>query len=173
MTFEEAQRLVHMPKWVVDEDGNKIEPLVLEQKFPMQFRLHLVSDEEYPRDYVLDVKQSEKSGIRLNFQLMDQANWGLARLDYNSNHKNPEELTDKVPAIFHPHVGELFVQRSHLHYHVEDFPPLAWALPLDETEIETKEVETATMANDFIDAFNSFASYLNIQTTITINPMML
>ncbi len=173
MTFEEAQRLVHMPKWVIDEDGDKIEPLVLEQMFPMQFRLHLVSDEEYPRDYLLDVKQSEKSGIRLNFQLMDQANWGLARLDYNSNHKNPDELTDKVPAIFRSHAGELFIQKSHLHFHVEDFPPLAWALPLEETEIETKEVETATIAHDFIDAFNSFASYLNIQTTIIINPMML
>lgn len=118
MTFEEAQRLVHIPKWVVDEDGNNIEPLMLEQKFPMQFRLHLVSNEDYPREYVLDVKQSEKFGIRLN-------------------------------------------------------PPLAWALPLEETEIETKDVEQASMANDFIDAFNSFASYLNIQTTITINPMML
>ena len=36
----------------------------------------------------------EKFGIRLNFQMMDDANWGLARLDYNSNHKNPDVLTD-------------------------------------------------------------------------------
>lgn len=75
--------------------------------------------------------------------------------------------------MFHSHVGEFFVQKSHLHYHVEDFPPLAWALPLEETEIEKKQVENVTMANDFIDAFNSFAAYLNIQTAITINPLIL
>lgn len=173
MTYEEALKLVHLPKWVIDEKGEKIDQLTLEQKYPMQFRLHLVSDEEYTREYLLDVKQSAKMGIRINFQLMDKANWGLARLDYNSNHKNPDELTDKVPEAFHNHVGELFIQRSHLHFHVEDFPPLAWALPLEETEITAKQVADASMASDFIDAFNSFASYLNIQTTITINPLIL
>jgi hypothetical protein len=173
MTYEEALRLVRLPKWVVDENGNKVETLTLEQKYPMQFRLHLLSEADYFREYMLDVKQSAKLGIRLNFQLMDKANWGLARLDYNSNHKNPDEFTDKVPEVFHSHVGEFFVQKSHLHYHVEDFPPLAWALPLEETEIEKKQVENVTMANDFIDAFNSFAAYLNIQTAITINPLIL
>ena len=173
MTFEEALRLVHLPKWVVDENGNKVERLTLDQKFPMRFRLHLMSDEDYSREYLLDVKQSEKIGIRLNFQLMEKANWGLARLDYNSNHQNPEEVTGKVPAVFHPHAGELFVQKSHLHYHVEDYPPLAWALPLEETEIEKKSVENTSMANDFIEAFNSFTAYLNIQTQITINPTVL
>ena len=173
MKFEEALRLVHLPKWVVDEDGNKIQELSLEQKYPMQFRLHFVSDDDIVRKYLVDVKQSEKMGIRLNFQLMDSSNWGLARLDYNNNHKNPDELTDKVPVMFHKHVSEYFNKKSHLHYHVEDFPSLAWALPLEETEIKQKVVENTTMLNDFIAAFYSFMSYLNIQTKITINPMIL
>lgn len=173
MTYEDALRLVHLPKWVLDENGKKIESISMDQVFPMQFRLHLISEEDYSREYLLDVKQSEKLGIRLNFQLMDKSNWGLARLDYNSNHKNPEDITDKVPDVFHSHAGELFVQRSHLHFHVEDYPPLAWALPLEETVIGTKEVTSSQTANDFIDAFYSFASYLNIQTIITINPIVL
>ena len=173
MKFEEALRLIHLPKWVVDEDGNKIHELSLEQMYPMQFRLHLVSDDDIVREYLVDVKQSNKMGIRLNFQLMDSVNWGLARLDYNSNHKNPDELTDKVPEMFHKHVSEYFNQKSHLHYHVEDFPSLAWALPLEETEIKQKVVENATMLNDFIEVFYSFISYLNIQTKITIIPMIL
>ena len=145
----------------------------MDQHYPMKFRLHLVSEADFTRDYLLDVKQSAKTGIRLNFQLMDKANWGLARLDYNSYHKNPEIITDKVPNVFHPHVGELFEQKSHLHFHVEDFHPLVWALPLEETEIEKKKIDDVTMAKDFIDAFFSFVSYLNIQTSITINQMML
>ncbi len=173
MTYEEALRLVHLSKWVVDEDGKKIDSISMDQKFPMQFRLHLVSEEDFLREYLLDVKQSAKFGIRINFQVMDKANWGLARLDYNGNHKNPDEVTDMVPEVFHPHVGEFFMQKSHLHFHVEDFPPLAWALPLEETEITAKKVDDATMAGDFIEAFNSFISYLNVQTKITINPMIL
>ena len=173
MTFDDALELIHLPKWVVDSEGKKVQTLSLDQKFPMQVRLYLVSEKEIVREYLVDVKQSEKMGIRLNFQLMDEENWGLARLDYNSNHKNPGELTNKVPEVFHSHVGEIFERKSHLHYHVEDFSPLAWALPLDETEIDTKEVKSATMLNDFINAFNSFMTYLNVQTVITINPMVL
>ena len=173
LTFEEALRLINLPKWVVDEEGNKIQRLSLDQKFPMQTRLTLLSDEDIVREYLVDVKQSEKMGIRLNFQLMDSLNWGLARLDYNNNHVNPEELTDKVPEIFHSHIGEFFNQKSHLHYHVEGFNPLAWALPLEETAISQKTVSTLTMQTDFIEAFYSFMAYLNVQTEITINPMVL
>lgn len=72
MTYEEALRLVRLPKWVVDENGNKVETLTLEQKYPMQFRLHLLSEADYSREYMLDVKQSAKLGIRLNFQLMGE-----------------------------------------------------------------------------------------------------
>lgn len=173
LTFEEALRLIHLPKWVIDESGNKVQKLTLDQKFPMQTRFSLMSDDDIIREYLVDVKQSDKMGIRLNFQLMDNLNWGLARLDYNNNHMNPEEITDKVPELFHSHVGEFFNQKSHLHYHVEGFKPLAWALPLEETEIETKEVSIPTMQTDFIKAFNSFMAYLNVQTETTINPLVL
>ena len=77
LTFEEALRLINLPKWVVDEEGNKIQRLSLDQKFPMQTRLTLLSDEDIVREYLVDVKQSEKMGIRLNFQLMDSLNFGL------------------------------------------------------------------------------------------------
>lgn len=173
MDFKEAQELVKLPKWVVDTEGEIVEDLVLEQEFPMRMRLNLVNLEGVKREFVLDVKQSEKYGIRLNFQMMDDMNWGLARLDYNSNHKNPDSLTEEVPVIFHPHVGELFVGKSHLHYHVDGYPQLAWALPLDETEIATKEVTEDNMMQGFVDAFNSFVSYLNVQTRIVINKMVI
>jgi len=103
MDFKEAQELVKLPKWVVDEDGEIVEELTIDQEFPMRKRLNLVNREGVKREFVLDVKQSEKYGIRLNFQMMDDMNWGLARLDYNSNHKNPDVLTEEVPEMFHSH----------------------------------------------------------------------
>lgn len=173
MKSEEAQFLVKHPKWVVDEQGKIIKKLEMEQQFPMRFRLHLVGSLDQKQEFLLDVKQSEKFSIKLNFQVMDGSNWGLARLDYNSNHKNPDELSEEVPDIFFGHVGELFVRRAHLHYHVEGYPPLAWALPLEETEIKTKDVTADDLPQGFIDAFDSFVSYLNIQTKIQINPMVI
>ena len=173
MDFKEAQELVKLPKWVVDEDGEIVEELTIDQEFPMRRRLNLANRDGVKREFVLDVKQSEKFGIRLNFQMMDDMNWGLARLDYNSNHKNPDTLTEDVPEMFHSHVAELFVGKAHLHYHVDGYPQLAWALPLDETEIATKDVTEDDMTQGFVDAFNSFVSYLNVQTRITINKMVI
>ena len=171
MNYKEALELVKLPKWVVNEDGDIVEEMTMEQDFPMRKRLILTNTEGIKRDFVLDVKQSEKFGIRLNFQMMDDMNWGLARLDYNSNHMNPDILSEDVPEIFHSHVSEFFVGKAHLHYHVDGYPQLAWALPLDETEITTKDVTPDDMMQGFVDAFESFVSYLNVQTKIVINRM--
>ena len=173
MNYKEAQILVKQPKWVVEESGDIVKTLTMEQRFPMRFRLRLVSALDPNKVFLLDVKQSEKFGVRLNFQMMDGSNWGLARLDYNSNHKNPDEITGDVPEIFKSHAGELFVMRAHLHYHVDGYPQLSWALPLEETEIEQKDVKTEDLPHGFIGAFNSFVRYLNIQTELQINPMVL
>ena len=173
MNFSEAQILVKQPKWVVDENGDIIKTMTMKQKFPMRYRLHLVSDLDPNKVFLLDVKQSEKFGVRLNFQMMDGSNWGLSRLDYNSNHKNPDEITADVPEVFHPHAGELFVMRAHLHYHEDGYPQLSWALPLEETEIAQKDVKSEDMSQGFIGAFNSLVSYLNIQTELQINPMVI
>ncbi len=173
MDFKEALELVKLPKWVVDEEGDIVEEYTMDQEFPMRKRLNLVNKDGMKREFVLDVKQSEKYGIRLNFQVMDDMNWGLARLDYNSNHKNPDILMGDVPEMFHAHVAELFVNKAHLHYHVDGYPQLAWALPLDETEIATKDVTDDDMTHGFVDAFYSFVNYLNVKTRITINRMVI
>ena len=173
MKFEEALNLIELPKWVEDENGEIVKTMTIEQQFPMRFRLHLVSAFDQNKEFLLDVKQSEKFGIRLNFQMMDDANWGLARLDYNSNHKNPDVLTDDVPDKFLSHVGELFVMKAHLHYHVDGYPQLAWALPLEETEILTKDVKDSDLPQGFVDAFDSFSTYLHLQTHIVFNKMVI
>lgn len=67
MNFTEALDLVKLPKWVVNEDGDIVEEMTMEQEFPMRKRLILTNTEGIKRDFVLDVKQSEKFGIRLNY----------------------------------------------------------------------------------------------------------
>ena len=101
MTYEEALRLVRLPKWVVDENGNKVETLTLEQKYPMQFRLHLLSEADYSREYMLDVKQSAKLGIRLNFQLMGELGARQIRLsgDEAPNETDPSIYTNGIVTV--------------------------------------------------------------------------
>jgi hypothetical protein len=173
MNYKEALELVKLPKWVVNEYGDIVDEMIMEQEFPMRKRLLLTNTEGVKHEFVLDVKQSEKFGIRLNFQMMDDMNWGLARLDYNGNHKNPDKLSEDVPEIFHSHVAELFVGKAHLHYHVDGYPQLAWALPLNETDIATKDVTEDYMIQGFVDAFEGFVSYINVQTRIVINKMVI
>ena len=79
MNYKEAQILVKQPKWVVEESGDIVKTLTMEQRFPMRFRLRLVCALDPNKAFLLDVKQSEKFGVRLNFQMMDSSNWGLAR----------------------------------------------------------------------------------------------
>lgn len=43
MNYKEAQILVKQPKWVVEESGDIVKTLTMEQRFPMRFRLRLVS----------------------------------------------------------------------------------------------------------------------------------
>ena len=78
MKFDEAQLLVKQPKWVVDGQGIKIETLKMEKKFPMRFRLHLVGSLDQKQEFLLDVKQSEKFGIKLNFQISAQSDEGFS-----------------------------------------------------------------------------------------------
>lgn len=171
MTYEEALALIKMPKWLY-ENGALLNSKSIQQVYPMTFRLEM-SSKDMKKKFLLDVKQSKKFGIRLNFQMMDDTNLGISRLDYNSNHQNPETLTKEVPVIFHTHVGEFFINRSHLHFQIEGYPNLVWALPLEETEIDVKEVTVDNMPSDFILAFESFIKYLNVQTQIAINPMLI
>ena len=72
----------------------------------------------------------------------DETKMGLFRVDYNSGHNNPSELTDKVPQKFHPFVGKHFsINEHHVHYHVEGYKSLAWALPIAEDSFPAKIFE--------------------------------
>ena len=43
MKFKEAQNLIKLPKWVVDENGEIVKSMTIEHLFPMRFRLNMVS----------------------------------------------------------------------------------------------------------------------------------
>lgn len=176
MTFEEVQDLIAKPKKLVAEDGHLIDSYYLDQKVPLCLTLDLTDTETQKIKFCLAVKQSSKIGYKINFHLMDSNGYiALSRLDINGRHGNPKEVTDKVPDFLVPHASEQILT-SHLHYYVEGYSPLAWALPLADVNDENLKDVSASSSNVYVDIINALLGYLaflNVRTKFTVNSMML
>lgn len=99
----------------------------------------------------------------------------LSRLDINGRHGNPKEVTDKVPNFPASHASEQILT-SHLHYYVEGYTPLAWALSLADVDDENLKDVSPVSTNvhvDIVSSFIGYLAYLNVSTKFTVNSMML
>jgi hypothetical protein len=99
----------------------------------------------------------------LHFQ-EDEASIGLLRVDFNGRHRNPETITDKLPEVFKPYAGQ-WIEESHIHYFVEGYKPLAWALPL--TADETFAIKTFNDISTIGEVLNEFGRKINLKTELT------
>lgn len=165
MTYNEAQSYVKSPKRVIDNQGKMLDKLNLKLTPRQRFRIDFADEDS--NKYVLDVFQSERIGVKMSFNLRNETNEGLVRLDYNGNHTNPSPYTSDVPEVFKPYEGWLFNAESHLHLYVENHG-LDWALPIEETEIDPKNIDATDPDQGFFDAFKGFCRYLNVETEIEL-----
>lgn len=177
MTFKEVQDLIAKPKKLVADDGHLIDSYYLEQNVPFNVELNLTDTETRKLKFRINVTQSQKVGYKISFHMMDTNGYiGLSRLDINGlAHTNPKEVTDKVPNFLKPHASER-IDTSHLHFYVEDYETLAWALPLVDVNNENiKDISTTTtnLSVDIVKALRGFLSYVNVKTEITVNPALL
>lgn len=171
-TSEQAQLLLQMPK-KVEQNGHLVDSLTFTQPFPFTLRFTLISPDDSDYVFLYDITQSTKNHFKLTLYLMeDESRIGLLRVDFNGQHKNPETLTEKVPEIFHPYVGKFFdYHEHHIHYFVEGYKtPLDWAVPLASDSFPVKSI---TNPNDISEAFLQFNNIINLQTSFTINPILL
>lgn len=165
MTYSEAQSYVKSPKKIIDDQGEKREQVKLDLTSKQKNRVTL--EDEDSNVYVLDVFHSDKVGIKMSFNLRDSDNQGLARLDYYGPHTNPSPYTADVPEIFKPYEGKVFNSESHLHQFVENYG-LEWALPIEDTDIDPKVIDSENPSQGFKDAFVGFCRYLNVGTEIDL-----
>jgi len=131
---------------------------------PVSDRLYLASKEEKDLTFFIEITQSAKRLLKLTLHFQeDDANIGLLRVDFNGRHHNPETANDKVPMMLKKHTGE-WIEESHIHYFVEGYKPLAWAIPLnDDNSFAVKSF------NDIYDIGNvlgEFGRKINLQTQI-------
>ena len=162
-TQKESAELIALPKKVV-----KNKELVDTVDFHLKNgneRYLLVSEEDLDYSFLLDIKQSEKNRLKitLHFQEND-AKIPLLRIDYNGQHSNPAEIIDTLPHRFRPYVGKWFnFDEHHIHYYVEGYKPLVWAIPLADDDFPLKDV---TDVNDIWKAATAFSDRINLQTKL-------
>lgn len=172
---EQADYLLKLPKKIV-ENEQLLDAITINQEFPINKRYELVSEKDDEFTFLFVIQQNKKNSIRLSFHHQENdSKTGLLRVDYNGGHKNPENISELLPKKFHPFAGKNFSNdEHHIHYHVQGYKSLAWAIPLTADEFEIKELnEGAEFNNTLANIIKSFARTIHIETAITVNTMLL
>jgi len=170
----QADYLMQLKKKVLQND-TALDQLTINQEFPLHLRFELVSAEDDDFSFLWEITQSAKNSIRISLHFQeDESKIGLFRVDYNSGHRNPETANGTLPQKFIPYVGKWFSnEENHVHYHVEGYKSLAWAIPIEDSEIPTKEITDNDTNVQLVSAIQEFAKIINLETVITINTLLL
>lgn len=172
MTQDLADELLHIKKKIFIDNEIK-DSIVLNQTSHFNMRFELVSKDNEEYSFLWEFKQSSKDALRISLHFQENdSKIGLFRVDYNAGHPNPVEILPSLPDKFKPYAGQ-WLRDSHVHYYVEGYKPLAWALPIEETDVSIKDIKDNDISSSFADAIMNFAKMINIETTITINKTLL
>ena len=172
---EQAEYLLQLPKKIVEND-NLLDNIIINQEFPFIKRFELVSEKDDEFTFLWEFQQSKKNTVRVSVHAQDNdSKIGLIRVDYNSGHQNPVGVTEFVPEKFHPFAGKYFSNNEHhIHYHIQGYKSLAWAIPLTDDDFEIKELNDGPeFQNTFANIIRLFAKTLKVETEITINTLLL
>ena len=167
MNVELADYLIGLEKYVV-RNGEAVNAFSMDIQFPMSFRLTLSAPDDLDQNLLVDIKESEKKSLKISLHHQDNSTQnGLLRVDYNGRHFNPVEITENVPEVFRPFAGRwLDDYAGHIHYVVDGYKPLAWAIPLELDDFPVKELNGK---EDYIQTLNAFFRKINLKTAITFN----
>lgn len=174
--MEEAKHLLETPKKVMDDKGELLDSLIIEQKFPLSHKWNLVALEDVRKTFLFEAQQSTKNKLRLSFHYQEQReNVGLLRIDYHAGHRNPTDVNEFVPGVLKPYAGKLFSNTEHhIHYHVEGYPSLAWAVPLEVDSFAVKSIEdNAGMNHTIANVIHLFATRISLKTELRFIPLLL
>jgi len=168
ITQELAVELLRLPKYIMDEEKFTKKFFYEPQEPISNDRFILMSEQNTEYSFILEIYQSPKNQLKLTLHFQeDDAKIGLLRIDYNgSRHRNPMIVEPNLPQKFHPFAGQM-LEVSHIHYYVEGYKPLAWAIPLDaEPEVNVKQLKN--VHSQLQNIFTNFGEMINLQTSVKI-----
>jgi hypothetical protein len=118
--------------------------------------------------FLLSIGLSAKESFRISLHFQEHnSTLGLVRVDYKSRHQNPFTATDSLPELFTPYLG-LMIEDPHIHFHVQGYKTLDWAIPLKDYEgFLTKSISSA---DEFMEAVKEFLLLINLQNLLTLQP---
>lgn len=170
MTVELAEYLIGLEKFVI-QNGAITNTFLMNVGYPMSFRLTLSAPDDLDQSLMIDIKESEKKSLKISLHHLDNSTQdGLLRVDYNGRHFNPVNILPTVPEIFRPFAGQwLDDYAGHIHYVVDGYKSLAWAIPLESDDFPVKKLDGR---EDYTRTLNAFFQKINLKTTITFNHQM-
>jgi hypothetical protein len=174
ITKEQAEYLLKLPKKIVQKE-ELLSHLTIQQTFPFNERFELVSKNDDEFTFLWKIQQSAKNTFRISLHFQENdSKIGLLRIDFHGGHKNPEVINEFLPEKFHPYSGKEFSNSEHhIHYHVQGYKSLAWAIPLIDDDFDIKSIDGKDFNKTFADIILLFAKTINIETIITINTILL
>ena len=166
ITQQQADYLLALSKHIIEGDA-VLERKMYSPSFPIDDRIYMVSKADDEFSFFLEITQSSKKNLKLTLHFQEKdASIGLLRVDFNGRHPNPEIANDKVPDIFKPFAGQ-WLEESHIHYFIEGYKPLSWAIPLKADN--TFSVKDFTDASELGNIFRVFGNKINLQTVLEIS----
>jgi hypothetical protein len=168
MTVELADYLIGLDKHIV-LDGELKDTYLLDIQYPMKFRLDLASTEDLDQNLMVDIWESEKKAFKISLHHQDDnTQYGLLRVDYGHRHLNPQEILSSLPEKFHPYAGQ-WLECPHIHYVVDEYKPLVWAIPLEDDNFPVKSIEGR---EDYAQTLQAFFNKINVKTNVRFNHQM-
>ncbi len=168
ITNQQAEYYLSLPKHIVENDV-ELPKKQFDQPTIWDMRFFLIGkDNGDAYEFLWEIWQSPKNTLKMSLHYQDEeTKLGVFRVDFNSGHNNPAELTANVPSKFHPFVGKHFtINEHHVHYHVEGYESLAWALPIKNDNFPHKnltEQNIVEIVEEFAKTINFKRNYLSIE----------
>jgi len=162
-TNEEAKELIEIKK--ILEKPNQ------ELSFSTEkLRIDLIVPGEPDYKFFIDVNPYKRIQFKLTLHSQEKFNnVRLLRIDFKGSHNNPEHILDTLPNFLRPYVGMEFRREAHIHFYVEGYKPLVWAMPLSKYSFDIKKLNSE---EDYVTALVNFAKLLNVQSKLNVQMAM-
>lgn len=165
ITKTQVDYLLDLPKHIF-EDEKYLERKNYMPSLPINDRIYMASKADDDFIFFLDIWQSSKNQLKMKLHYQEEeASIGLLRIDFNGRHHNPEIENDNVPDEFKPYAGK-WIEESHIHYFIEGYKTLNWAIPLSIDE--SFPIKTFTDSSQIGSIIQAFGKKINLKTQLTI-----
>lgn len=164
LTNEEADYLLKLEKHL-DDPNQEID---LRNK---KNRLELISHQDRDYNFWVEITSNQKIILKTSIHHLENNSFvGLLRIDFKGSHWNPADIKDTLPEILKPFAGKWFEPTEpHMHIYVEGYKPLAWAIPLSETDFPVQDIKEQS---DLTNLIFKFAEKINLKSRITLQQVI-